>query len=317
MKKYNYKNLNYFIKFILVILLFTNNFAQAQVAQNKLSKGVIAIQSDLGLQSSSIASMKGVILTVNPLISIVDISHNIPSFNIWDAAFLLSETIEYLPENAVFISIVDPAVGTGNKSIIVKNSRNQYIITPDNGTLSIVKEAFPLVEIREFVLEKNHRPGASKNYNFLGRDYYAYTAALLVSGELKFEDVGPIYDKPIVNIKHQAPELKANEINGCIVGLDEKFGNLWTNIRSTLWNEFNAFIGERLEVRIYHLDEQVYAGYIPYVPTFASVPEGKPLIYLNSQESICLASNRDNFSQKYGVLAGPNWTIKIKKISRK
>ncbi len=307
----------YKILLLLIVCVLFNEQVNSQKQEYANKNGVIALQSDLGLQSATIATMKGVILSVNPNLNIVDISHDIPSFNIWDAAFLLNETINFFPSNTVFISVVDPTVGTGGKSIIVKNAKNQYIISPDNGTLSLVRENIPLVEIRELVLEKNRRPGSIQNYTFLGRDFYAYTAAKLLSGEIKFEDVGPIYDKGIVNINHQAPELKTNEINGCIVGLDEKFGNLWTNIRSSIWNDFNALIGEKLEVRIYHLDEQIYAGYIPFVPTFASVPEGKPLLYLNAQESICLALNRDNFSLKNGVNAGPNWIIKIKKLSRK
>ena len=98
--------------------------------------------------------------------------------------------MDYWPEGTTFVSVVDPGVGSKRKSVVAKTAKNQYIVTPDNGTLSFIKKHVGIVTIREISEVANRRQNTEHSYTFHGRDVYAYTGAKLASGHITFEEVG-------------------------------------------------------------------------------------------------------------------------------
>jgi S-adenosylmethionine hydrolase len=99
---------------------------------------VLVLQSDFGTLDGAVASMKGVAVGVSPDIHIYDLTHHIEPYNIWQGALRLVQTAEYWPPGTVFVSVVDPGVGTERKSIVLKTRSGHYFVTPDNGTLTFV-----------------------------------------------------------------------------------------------------------------------------------------------------------------------------------
>src|SRR5690625_2752505 len=98
-----------------------------------MNKNLI-IQTDFGLGDGAVSAMYGVAIGVDPLLRIFDLTHDIPQFNIWEASYRLYQTMTYWPEDSVFISVVDPGVGSDRLSIVVKTKANNYIFTTDIGT---------------------------------------------------------------------------------------------------------------------------------------------------------------------------------------
>ena len=160
--------------FCTISILF---LATALYAQNK----IIVFQSDFGLKDGAVSAMKGVAMTVDSSLKLFDITHEIPAYNIWEAAYRLEQTVPYWPAGTVFVSVVDPGVGTDRKSVVLKTTSGHFIVTPDNGTLTLIAQSLGIAEIREIDEAANRRKGSEKSYTFHGRDVYAYTAARLAS----------------------------------------------------------------------------------------------------------------------------------------
>src|SRR5690625_1037673 len=130
----------------------------------------IVMQTDFGLSDGTVSDMYSVAFSVDPTLQIFDLTHDIPQYNIWEGSYRLYQTINYWPEETVFISVVDPGVGSDRLSVVVKTDDNQYIVTPDNGTLTHVKENIGIVEIREIDETINRLPHSGESYTFHGRD---------------------------------------------------------------------------------------------------------------------------------------------------
>ena len=143
-----------------------------------------------GSLDGAVASMKGVAVGVSPDIHIYDLTHQIEPYNIWQGALRLAQTAEYWPAGTVFVSVVDPGVGTERKSIVLRTKSGHYFVTPDNGTLTFVAPRLGIDAVREIDEAVNRRKNSEKSFTFHGRDVYAYTAARLAAGVISFEQVG-------------------------------------------------------------------------------------------------------------------------------
>ncbi len=277
------------------------------IAQNK----TVVFQSDFGLKDGAVSAMKGVAVTVSPELKLYDLTHEIPAYNIWEAAYRLEQTVPYWPAGTVFVSVVDPGVGTNRKSVVLKTNAGHYIVTPDNGTLTLIAETEGIAEIREIDEAVNRRKDSKKSYTFHGRDVYAYTGARLASGAITFEQVGPALQKDVVKIPYQQPALQNGTLKGSIAILDVQYGNIWTNIPADLFNQLHPQFGDILHLAIFHNNKKVYAGDLPYSETFGAVAIGKPLAYLNSLLQLSFALNQGNFAAVHHIGSGNEWSVAV------
>lgn len=292
-----------------LLQLFFIMLVAAATAQNK----IVVFQTDFGLKDGAVSAMKGVSMNVDSSLKLFDLTHEIPAYNIWEAAYRLEQTVTYWPSGTVFVSVVDPGVGTSRKSVVLKTNSGHFIVTPDNGTLTLIAQSLGIAEVREIDEAVNRRKDSEKSYTFHGRDVYAYTAARLASGKITYEQVGKELPKQVVSIAYQKATLENNVLKGTIAILDVQYGNIWTNIPSELFKQLNAKVGDKLTVTVYHNKQKVYTGTMPYCTTFGSVPEGRPLLYLNSLMQVALALNMGNFSAAHKVYSGNEWRVEVKK----
>lgn len=290
----------------LIYILSTINFA---VAQNK----IVVFQSDFGLKDGAVSAMKGVATSVSADLKLYDLTHEIPAYNIWEAAYRLLQTVPYWPAGTVFVSVVDPGVGTARKSVVLKTKTGQFIVTPDNGTLTLVAESLGIEEIREIDENLNRRKGSEESYTFHGRDVYAYTAARLAAGAITYEQVGPTLPKQVVNIAYQKAVLAGNKLKGNIAILDVQYGNLWTNINEDLIKKIGLKYGDTLHLSIFHNNKKVYEGNAPFSQTFGAVAKGKPLSYLNSLLQLSFALNQGDFAKTNNISSGSEWSVEVTK----
>ena len=271
----------------------------------------LVLQSDFGEKDGAVAAMRGVAISVSPTIALYDLTHEIPTFNIWEASLRLIQTAEYWPAGTVFVSVVDPGVGTSRKSVVLKTKTGHYFVTPDNGTLTFVAQRMGIAELREIDEAVNRLKNSDASYTFHGRDVYAYTGARLAAGEITFEEVGRLLPAEVVSIPFQKAVFANNEIRGNIPILDIQFGNVWTNIDRETLQLLKLGKKTTLRVRINHGDETVFDDSLPYLDTFGAVEIGEPLVYLNSLNNVSLALNQGSFAATHGIGSGANWSIHI------
>ncbi len=294
-----------------VLLAAIGTAGTSGMARSAETNGIVVYQTDFGLKDGAVSAMKGVAVSVDPNLRLEDLTHEIPAFNIWEGAYRLNTTVPYWPAGTVFVSVIDPGVGTDRRSVVLQTKSGHFIVTPDNGTLTLVSKSLGVAGLREIDEESNRLPGSERSYTFHGRDIYSHTAARLASGKIAFEQVGPALEPTVVALDYQEPSFSEDAVAGTIPILDVQFGNVWTNIDRATFKKLDAPIGTPLMVKIYNEDALVFEGSIPYVNTFGDVPQGHPLIYFNSVDKLSFALNWDNFAATYKVASGPGWRVEV------
>jgi hypothetical protein len=183
---------------------------------------IITLTTDFGTKGPFAGVMKGVILTINPKATIVDLTHDITPHDIREAAFVIGDSFRYFPRRTVHVAVVDPGVGSGRRAIIVK-SQGMYFAGPDNGVFTkVFSQAEKVVSItnKKYLLPV-------KGPTFHGRDVFAPAAAWLSKG-IKPENFGPRIEDPVM-LRLPEPVLKKGVIEGEVIYMD-RFGNAITNI---------------------------------------------------------------------------------------
>lgn len=273
--------------------------------------GALVFQSDFGEKDGAVAAMKGVAFSVSRELRMFDLTHEIPAYNIWEAAYRLNQAAPYWPAGTVFVSVVDPGVGSERKSVVLKTRSGHYFVTPDNGTLTLVAESLGVEEVREIDEATNRLKDSGKSYTFHGRDVYAYTGARLAAGVIRFADVGPLLDPQVKRISYQRASIVKDKIQGNIPVLDIQYGNVWTNIDHDTFSRLKIRHGDPVHVRIYRENDVVYEGDVVYGKTFSDVPPLKAIGYLNSLLNFSIGINQGNFAERYKVGSGPEWRIVV------
>ena len=191
-------------------------------------KRIITLTTDFGIDDHYVGSMKGVVLGINNEAVITDITHGIPKYDIFKAAYTLRGFYKYFPKDSIHVVVVDPGVGSERRPIIVQTQESIFI-GPDNGVFSFVLKESKSVNVfeitnSEFMLE-------DLSSTFHGRDIFAPVAAHLSLG-VYIQDFGEVLKNPI-SLEIRKPELKGDEIVGEVIYVDS-FGNLVTNIPGDL-----------------------------------------------------------------------------------
>ena len=189
-------------------------------------KPIVTLITDFGANDHFVGTMKGVIYNINPDVEIVDITHTVASYDIFDAAFTLAQSYRFFPSDTIHLVVVDPGVGTSRRPLLARSLAHKFV-APDNGVLSLIYEREENLEVRHITADHYFLNPVSAT--FQGRDIFAPVAGWLSKGvEVdKFGD--PIADF----IKFSSPKPKPvgeNLINGVVLKID-KFGNILTNLR--------------------------------------------------------------------------------------
>jgi S-adenosylmethionine hydrolase len=296
-----------FLRKLLITLLLIIPFKT--MAQN----GAVVFQTDFGLKDGAVSAMKGVAFSVSRDLKLFDLTHEIPAFNIWEAAYRLHQTASYWPLGTVFVSVVDPGVGSARRSVVLKTNSGHFFVSPDNGTLTFVAATLGVAELRQIDETRNRLKGSQDSYTFHGRDVYAYTAARIAAGVISGDGIGPLLKPEVVSIPYQKPVFAEQKIEGNIPILDVQYGNVWTNIDQALFKKLGITYGDKVHFRILHQDETVCEGDAVFGHTFSDVPEGQAVAYINSLLNFSLGINQGDFSARYKVFSGPGWKIILSK----
>jgi S-adenosylmethionine hydrolase len=276
------------------------------------ARAPLVLLTDFGTQDGAVSAMKGVAYGVSQDLLISDLSHENPS--IFEGAYRLYQTEQFWPQGTVFVAVVDPGVGTERLSVVLKTRTGHFFVGPNNGLLSLVAERDGIEGLRQIDERVNRRPGSDDSHTFHGRDVFAYTGARLAAGVITFEQVGPsLPAQSLIALVYRKPRRGEAKVSGIIPVLDVQYGNVWTNIPKSLFDELHIALGTPLRVRIYHQDKLVDETLAPYQRTFGEVPIGKPLVYVNSLLNLAVALNQQSYAGLHKIESGPEWSIEIGK----
>ena len=272
----------------------------------------LVFQTDFGLGDGAVSAMYGVAYSVAPNLRMHDLTHDITPYSIWEASYRLIQTIAYWPDDTVFVSVVDPGVGSVRRSVVARTCSGKFVVTPDNGTLTHILRLDGVAEVREIDENVNRLPNSGESYTFHGRDVFAYTGARLASGAIDFQGVGPVVDPDsLCRLPIVEPYLEDNAACGTIDVLDVRFGSLWTNIPRSLFLQTGARYGDRLSITIENDTRTVYRNIIQYARSFSDVYVGEALAYVNSLDCMAVAINQGSFARAYNIGTGNSWRIRI------
>jgi S-adenosylmethionine hydrolase len=275
---------------------------------------LLVFQTDFGRLESTVAEMYGVALSVDPDLKIHETTHYIPQFNIWEASYRLFQALPYWPEGTVFVSVVDPGVGSSRKSVVAETESGCYVVTPDNGTLTHLYQRVGIRAVREIDESVNRLHGTASSHTFHGRDVYGYTGARLAAGVIDFAGVGPeISVHRLLRLATQEPFIEKGRVTGTVEILDTRYGNVFTTIPMELLAKAGSSDGDTLEVLIEKRGREVYRRNLPYSGYFSVVAEGEELVYNNELLYVSLAVNQGDFAARHGIESGPDWTIQFTK----
>ena len=277
----------------------------------------LVFQSDFGLVDGAVSAMEGVAYEVDDELKISHVTHDITPYNIFEGSYRLFQTVYYWPEGTVFVSVVDPGVGSNRKSVVAKTKNGHYIVTPNNGTLTHIHKFFGIEAIREISEVTNRRKNTELSYTFHGCDVYAYTGARLASSTISFEEVGPELSlDEIVDLDIYETTFTEDSVTGQVDILDVRFGSLWTSITYEELKKLGFEFGDMIDVHIFNNKTEVYKNEVLYGATFSAVNVGMPIIYMNSVYRMALAINQGSFAKAYSIGVGNNWLITFKKIKK-
>lgn len=186
----------------------------------------VTLLTDFGLRDHYVAAMKGVMLSLNPELSFVDISHGIPPQDIQSGAFTLGQAYPWFPPGTVHLAVVDPGVGTERKAIVV-TAATQYFIAPDNGILTYVFRQEESWTAHEVTAEHYFKKPVSATFH--GRDVFAPVAAWL-SRDIPPHQFGPKLSSPVQLNIPELTRVRDSLIQAAILAVDG-FGNLVTNLK--------------------------------------------------------------------------------------
>ncbi len=273
-------------------------------------KPLLVFQSDFTYQEGAVCAMYGVVKSVDAALEIITGTHELPHFDTWSASYRLYQTMRFWPVGTIFVSVVDPGVGTSRKACVAKTADEYYIVTPDNGTLTHAAAYHGIAEVREIDERVNKLQTGSSVFH--GRDVFAYTAARLAAGVIDYAGVGPAYAVQTI-VKHPIPGAEAapGRLSGIFEIADPNFGNLWSSIPADMLGQAGMAAGQNVHVAVTHGEQTVFSDTVRLCSTFGEAAQGMPVLYINELQRIGFALREDNAMKKLGLSFGPDWQITI------
>jgi S-adenosyl-L-methionine hydrolase (adenosine-forming) len=257
----------------------------------------ICFLSDFGLADDFVGTCKGVMLGITPGVAIVDLTHEVPGFEVEAGAEILHHATRYMPDDAIYLAVVDPGVGTERRALALRTGDGAFLVGPDNGLLVPAAEA--LGGVWEVALLNNERYHVHPVSNtFHGRDVFAPAAAHLAAG-VEFSELGEAADpSSLVHLDLPGVEESAAAGEGVesrIIAID-RYGNARLSV---MQEESGLEYGVELKI-------DAGDGEMPvrYLETFGSANAGELVIVPDSHWRLSIAINKGNAAQALGLKVG-------------
>jgi S-adenosylmethionine hydrolase len=260
---------------------------------------IVTLLSDFG--DVYPASMKGVILGINPEARIVDISHTVPSYDAVAGAFMLKSCAKYFPSNTLHIAVVDPGVGTQKRPLAIRAESPEddihFFIGPDNGLLIPAARSIGEFEVYEITNRDLFRSDNNISSTFHGRDIFAPVGAHIAKG-MDIRSVGNrIQDFEDMDLGENKIEKKGGLIRGKTIFIDS-FGNIITNIPAEIV-DFEA--GDILKIG---------KNQIKFMKSYGLCKIKEPLALIGSHGYLEIALNQGNAANFFQMKSGKKITIR-------
>ena len=253
-----------------------------------MPNNIVALLTDFGLQDVYVGVMKGVIAKINPRLSVIDLSHNIPPQDLIAARFALLNAYRYFPDNTVYVAVVDPGVGSDRRGVAIQFSQG-FLVGPDNGIFTGILDASPGIKAVELNNSKYWlTPNPSQTFH--GRDIFAPVGAHLAEG-VALESLGEAISlESLVTLPLPALQVTETSITGCIQYCD-RFGNLISNIPVDLISDRDWTIA-------------IANHRIPSAKTYSDVAKGEPLALVGSHGYVEIAVNGGSAREQLKLTVG-------------
>ena len=257
-----------------------------------MANAIITLTTDYGTNDHLVGTLKGVILKINPDVTIVDITHNVTPFDLLDGALAIGAAYSYFPPKTVHMVVVDPGVGTERRPLLV-SAGNQYFVAPDNGVLSVIYEREPEgLVVRNANAEHYYLQPVSKTFH--GRDIFAPVAAWLTKGWQTSGMGDEIEDYKRFALPR--PKEADGVVKGVVLRTDA-FGNLVTNFRQEDLPEGAVQDGAiKLQAGTQAVSK--------FVETFAQGNGSEPFAYIGSSGFLEIGVNKGNAARTLGLNRG-------------
>ncbi len=278
---------------VVASLAGCSSWSNQEKAEEAPARPTIVFMTDFGTANDAVAICKAVILGISPDVRIMDITHQVTPFSIEEASRFLAGVTPYYPSGTVFLVVVDPGVGTSRKAVILKSKKGQFFVVPDNGLITPVTDRDGLDGAHE-ITNPAWMIGDKISSTFHGRDIFSPAAAHLAAGE-DWTLAGPEVSD-LVRLSARTATIEANGITGAVIGLDDPFGSLITDIEGEDFKKLGYGFGDNVTLKV---DKKQYT--FPFEKTFMGVPIGQPLVYIDSRGRVGIAVNQGDFSKKYHV----------------
>jgi S-adenosyl-L-methionine hydrolase (adenosine-forming) len=263
-----------------------------------LARPIVTLTTDYGTNDHLVGVMKGVILAINPDVTVVDITHGVIAHDILDGALTIGQAYKYFPAKTIHVVVVDPGVGTERRPLLVAADQH-YFVAPDNGVLSSVYDQTEALHVWHIISEHYFRQPVSKTFH--GRDIFAPVAAWLSKSWQTSAFGEAITD--FTRFAIPKPKTSGNTIRGVVLRVDQ-FGNLITNLRvedvpvlASADGKCTIKAGSAVVTKI--------------VGTFAEGASGEVVGIIGSSGYLEICVNKTNAARTLGVGRGTEVTVEL------
>ena len=248
------------------------------VREGAFMRRTIVFITDFG--RSGTGAMAGVVKSVDADLDVYDYVHDIEPYNVREASYELSTVVPFWPAGTYFVVVVDKGVGTDRRSCVARLQNDCFVVTPDNGTLTMVADQ--ILEVRAIDDRRNRLPGSEDVHIFHGRDVFSYTAARLAAGAMAHDEVGPAYpveDLVRIPLTNVIPACGPGWAEGGIYNFDVPYGTARVNVRNCDFQRVAGFsYGDHYRARVTKGSRVVYEGIGIYVQAFGYADESDAIL---------------------------------------
>jgi S-adenosylmethionine hydrolase len=281
---------NHALTLLVLFLIAVSTHAVSQVPTRP-----IVFMTDFDTKDDAVGICRGVMDGVAPGVRIFDITHQVTPFDIRQGSRYLAGSAPYFPNDAVFVVVIDPGVGSTRKAIIARSTKGQVFVLPDNGLLTPFLERGEITEARE-ITNPDWMIGSKLSSTFHGRDIFSPAGGHLARGD-DWTKAGPPLDVAhLAKINFPMATIDSAGLHGQVIGTDGPFGNLVLDVPSETFFQLGYRLGDNVPLT---LGGQSYT--FPLLKTFSDVPEGKPLLFIDSRGRLSIGLNLRNFAETYKI----------------